>query len=74
MKSRREDKDSDFIIHVLVYILIQISRFFTISKDLEVLNHITREYFYMQSSTNIIDLNGKSDSVMTTTITTNGDK
>ena len=74
MKSSREDKDSDFIIHVMLYILIQISRFFIVSRDLEVLNHITREYSDMQSSTNMIDLNAKPDSVMTTTITTTGDK
>ena len=74
MKSSREDKGGDFIIHVLLYILIQISRVFTISKDLEVLYHITRAYFDMQSSTNMIDLNAKPDSVMTTTITTTGDK
>ena len=74
MKSSREDKDSDFIIHVMLYILIQISRFFIVSRDREVLNHITREYSDMQSSTNMIDLNAKPDSVMTTTITTTGDK
>jgi hypothetical protein len=74
LKSSREDKDSDFIIHVMLYILIQISRVFIISRDREVLNHITREHSDMQSSTNITDLNGKLDSVITATITTTGEK